>query len=255
MSFSGKSIIVTGATSGIGCAAAEAFGRDGASVLVVGRQEPVVADVVGRVTTAGGRAASCVVDITAADAPTRIVRAAVDAFGGIDVLVNAAGVIASATLEATTDETWDRMMDVNLRAPFRLMRAAAPHLVERKGTIVNVSSVNGLRSFPGVLAYNVSKAGVDQLTRCAALELAPLGVRVNAVNPGVTVTNLHRRSGMDETQYAALLERAKTTHPLGRPGQPQEVASLILFLASDRAGWMTGETIPIDGGRHLTCAR
>jgi len=255
MSFSGKSIIVTGATSGIGCAAAEAFGRDGASVLVVGRQEPVVADVVGRVTTAGGRAASCVVDITAADAPTRIVRAAVDAFGGIDVLVNAAGVIASATLEATTDETWDRMMDVNLRAPFRLMRAAAPHLVERKGTIVNVSSVNGLRSFPGVLAYNVSKAGVDQLTRCAALELAPLGVRVNAVNPGVTVTNLHRRSGMDEAKYSAFLERSKETHPLGRPGQPQEVASLILFLASDRAGWMTGETIPIDGGRHLTCAR
>ena len=135
------------------------------------------------------------------------------------------------------------------------MRAAAPRLAERKGSIVNVSSVNGLRSFPGVLAYNVSKAGVDQLTRCAALELAPLGVRVNAVNPGVTVTNLHRRSGMDESKYAAFLERSKETHPLGRPGQPQEVASLILFLASDRAGWMTGETIPIDGGRHLTCAR
>jgi NAD(P)-dependent dehydrogenase (short-subunit alcohol dehydrogenase family) len=135
------------------------------------------------------------------------------------------------------------------------MRAAAPKLIERKGSIVNVSSVNGLRSFPGVLAYNVSKSAVDQLTRCAALELAPVGVRVNAVNPGVTVTNLHRRSGMDESRYAAFLERSKETHPLGRPGQPQEVASLILFLASDRAGWMTGETIPIDGGRHLTCAR
>ena len=107
----------------------------------------------------------------------------------------------------------------------------------------------------GVLAYNVSKSGVDQLTRCVALELASAGVRVNAVNPGVTVTNLHRRSGMDESRYAAFLERSKETHPLGRPGQPQEVASLILFLASDRAGWMTGETIPIDGGRHLTCAR
>jgi NAD(P)-dependent dehydrogenase (short-subunit alcohol dehydrogenase family) len=93
------------------------------------------------------------------------------------------------------------------------------------------------------------------LTRCAAIELAPLGVRVNAVNPGVTVTNLHRRSGMDETQYAAFLERAKTTHPLGRPGHPDDIAETILFLASDRASWMTGETIPIDGGRHLTCAR
>src|SRR5437762_13639106 len=147
------------------------------------------------------------------------------------------------------------MVAVYMTAPFRLMRAAMPHLKDRKGAVVNVSSVNGLRSFPGVLAYNVSKAGVDQLTRCAALELAPLGVRVNAVNPGVTVTNLHRRSGMDESKYAAFLERSKETHPLGRPGQPQEVASLILFLASDRAGWMTGETIPIDGGRHLTCAR
>jgi NAD(P)-dependent dehydrogenase (short-subunit alcohol dehydrogenase family) len=118
-----------------------------------------------------------------------------------------------------------------------------------------VSSVNGLRSFAGVLAYNVSKAGVDHLTRCAALELAPLGVRVNAVNPGVTVTNLHRRSGMEDAQYAAFLERSKTTHPLGRPGNPEEIASLILYLASERAAWMTGETIPIDGGRNLTCLR
>jgi len=255
MSFHGKAVIVTGATSGIGRAAAEGFGREGAAVVAVGRQDAVVADVVGAVKSAGGRAVGCVADLTTADAPDRIIRAAVDGFGGLDVLVNAAGVIASGTMEATTDEVWDTMMAVNLRAPFRLMRAAAPHLAARKGSVVNVSSVNGLRSFPGVLAYCVSKAGVDHLTRCAALELAPLGVRVNAVNPGVTVTNLHRRSGMGEAQYAAFLERSKETHPLGRPGQAAEIAALILFLASDRAGWMTGETIPIDGGRHLTCAR
>jgi NAD(P)-dependent dehydrogenase (short-subunit alcohol dehydrogenase family) len=255
MSFNGKTIIVTGSTSGIGRAAAEAFGREGASVVVVGRKEDVLTEVAGAVRGAGGQTVSCPVDVTAADAPERIVKTALDAFGGIDVLVNAAGVIASGTLEATTDEVWDSMMAVNLRAPFRLMRAAAPHLTARKGAVVNVSSVNGLRSFPGVLAYCVSKAGVDHLTRCAAIEMAPLGVRVNAVNPGVTVTNLHRRSGMAEPQYAAFLERSKETHPLGRPGQPDEIASLILYLASDRASWMTGETIPIDGGRHLTCAR
>ncbi len=255
MSFNGKTIIVTGSTSGIGRAAAEAFGREGASVVVVGRKEDVLTEVAGAVRGAGGQTVSCPVDVTAADAPERIVKTALDAFGGIDVLVNAAGVIASGTLEATTDEVWDSMMAVNLRAPFRLMRAAAPHLTARKGAVVNVSSVNGLRSFPGVLAYCVSKAGVDHLTRCAAIEMAPLGVRVNAVNPGVTVTNLHRRSGMAEPQYAAFLERSKETHPLGRPGQPDEIAALILFLASDLAGWMTGETIPIDGGRHLTCAR
>jgi NAD(P)-dependent dehydrogenase (short-subunit alcohol dehydrogenase family) len=255
MTFSGKSVIVTGATSGIGRAVAEAFGAYGASVVLVGRKEAELADAAAAVRGSGGQAVSCPVDVRADEAPAEIVKAALDAFGHIDVLVNAAGVIASGALEATTDEMWDTMMAVNLRAPFRLMRAAAPHLTARKGTVVNVSSVNGLRSFPGVLAYCVSKAGVDHLTRCAAIEMAPLGVRVNAVNPGVTVTNLHRRSGMGEPQYAAFLERSKETHPLGRPGQPDEIASLILFLASDQAGWMTGETIPIDGGRHLTCAR
>jgi NAD(P)-dependent dehydrogenase (short-subunit alcohol dehydrogenase family) len=255
MSFAGKTIIVTGATSGIGRATAEAFGRERGSLLLVGRQAAVLAEVAAAVRTAGGQASTCAVDLTTAEAPERIVAAAIAAFDHIDVLVNAAGVIASGALEATTDETWDTMMAVNLRAPFRLMRAAAPHLTARKGAVVNVSSVNGLRSFPNVLAYCVSKAGVDHLTRCAAIEMAPAGVRVNAVNPGVTVTNLHRRSGMGEPQYAAFLERSKETHPLGRPGQPDEIAALILFLASDRAGWMTGETIPIDGGRHLTCAR
>jgi NAD(P)-dependent dehydrogenase (short-subunit alcohol dehydrogenase family) len=255
MSFAGKTVIVTGSTSGIGRATAEAFGRAGAAVVIVGRSAEVLAQVAAQITADGGRPLALAADLTAPDAPVRIVRGAVDAFGGLDVLVNAAGIIASGTLQATTDAVWDEMMAVNLRAPFRLMREAASHLAARKGTVVNVSSVNGLRSFPGVLAYCVSKSGVDQLTRCAALEMAPLGVRVNAVNPGVTVTNLHRRSGMGEPQYAAFLERSKETHPLGRPGQPDDVASLILFLASERAGWMTGETIPIDGGRHLTCAR
>ncbi|HEV3141408.1 MAG TPA: glucose 1-dehydrogenase [Vicinamibacterales bacterium] len=255
MSFTGKSVIVTGATSGIGRAAAEAFVRAGASVTAVGRNEASLRELVSGLHGVSGRVHPVRADVTAHDSPDLIVRAAVETFGGLDILVNAAGIIATGTLDATNDELWDSMMAINLRAPFRLMRAASPHLAARKGAVVNVSSVNGLRSFPGVLAYCVSKAGVDHLTRCAAIELAPIGVRVNAVNPGVTVTNLHRRSGMDETQYAAFLERSKTTHPIGRPGNAAEVADLILFLASDRAGWMTGETIPIDGGRHLTCAR
>jgi NAD(P)-dependent dehydrogenase (short-subunit alcohol dehydrogenase family) len=255
MSFTGKVVIVTGATSGIGRATAEAFGREGAAIVVVGRDETGLAEAATAVRLVGGRPVVCRADVTGDDAPERIVDTAIQSFGALDVLVNAAGVIASGTLDQTSDAVWDTMMAVNARAPFRLMRAALPHLVPRKGTIVNVSSVNGLRSFPGVLAYCVSKAAVDQLTRCAAIELAPLGVRVNAVNPGVTVTNLHRRSGMDETQYAAFLERSKTTHPLGRPGNPGDIAELILFLASDKASWMTGETIPVDGGRHLTCAR
>jgi NAD(P)-dependent dehydrogenase (short-subunit alcohol dehydrogenase family) len=171
------------------------------------------------------------------------------------VLVNAAGHISSGSIETTSLTAWDAMMNVNLRAVFQLMQMASPHLIETKGNIVNVSSVTGLRSFPGVLAYCVSKAAVDQLTRCAALELAPKGVRVNAVNPGVVVTEIHKRGGMSEADYENCLEHSKTTHPIGRVGDPKEVAELIFYLASEKASWMTGGTYQIDGGRALTCAR
>jgi len=147
------------------------------------------------------------------------------------------------------------MMDVNVRAVFRLSREAIPHLEKTGGTIVNISSVAGLRPYPGLLPYCASKAAVDQMTRCLALELGPRGVRVNAVNPGVVVTNLHRAGGMNEESYQAFLERGDETHPLGRVGQPEEVAELVLFLASERAGWITGTTMSIDGGRAQTSLR
>ena len=250
-----QTVVVTGASSGIGRAAAMRFARDGAAVLAVGRKAAALTEVAHEIERAGGRCVPFEADVTRADAAAAVVGKAVEAFGGLTTLVNAAGIITMGTIENTTDEAWDEMLDINLRAPFRLMRAAVPHLVASRGSVVNVSSVTGLRAFPGVLAYCVSKAGVDQLTRCAALELAPQGVRINAVNPGVVISNLHRRSGMNEENYAAFLDRSKQTHPLGRAGEPGEIADLIAFLASDRAGWITGETISIDGGRHLTCAR
>jgi len=224
-------------------------------VLVVGRDEGALSEVASAIGREGGTAAACVADVTAPDAPERVVAAAKAQLGGLTTLVNAAGIIGSGSIESTTDDAWDVMMDINARAPFRLMRAAMPSLIESKGSIVNVSSVTGLRSFPGVLAYCVSKAAVDQLTRCAALDAASKGVRINAVNPGVVVSNLHRRGGMTEENYAAFLSRSRETHPLGRPGEAGEIADLIFFLASDAAKWITGETVSIDGGRHLTCAR
>jgi NAD(P)-dependent dehydrogenase (short-subunit alcohol dehydrogenase family) len=250
-----RSAIVTGATSGIGRAAAKRLAADGFGVLAVGRDKAALEAVSSEIAAAGGQAQVLVADVTADEAPAAIVRAAVTAYGGIDVLVNAAGIIASAAVADTTDRAWDTMMNINLRAPFRLIREAAAALVERQGAVVNVSSVAGPRAFPGVAAYCVSKAAVDQLTRVAALDFAPKGVRVNAVNPGVVQTNLHRRSGMDEGKYAEFLERSKTTHPLGRIGTPQEIAGVIAFLISPGAGWITGETVAIDGGRHLTCSR
>jgi NAD(P)-dependent dehydrogenase (short-subunit alcohol dehydrogenase family) len=250
-----QQVIVTGASSGIGRATALRFARAGAAVLVVGRSEAALGEVAAAVDREGGRSATLAADVTQSDAPARIVDAALNHLGGLTTLVNAAGIIGSGSIETTTDEQWDTMMDINARAPFRLMRAATAALIASMGSVVNVSSVTGLRSFPGVLAYCVSKSAIDQLTRCAALELAPKGVRVNAVNPGVVISNLHRRGGMNEEHYAAFLEHSKSTHPLGRPGEPHEIADLIFFLASPNAAWITGETISIDGGRHLTCAR
>jgi NAD(P)-dependent dehydrogenase (short-subunit alcohol dehydrogenase family) len=253
MRFSHRVAIVTGATSGIGRAITLRLVEEGASVVAVGRARAALDELAS--TSPSDRVAIVEADVTAPDAPRRIVGAALSRWGRLDVLVNAAGIIGNGTVEQTTDEDWSRMMAINLDAPFRLMRESVPALAAERGAIVNVSSVTGLRAFPGVLGYCVSKAGLDQLTRCAALELAPKGVRVNAVNPGVVVSNLHRRGGMGEESYAAFLERSKETHPLGRPGQPADIAGVVLFLASDEAGWMTGETIAVDGGRHATCAR
>merc|ERR1712080_628748 len=127
--------------------------------------------------------------------------------------------------------------------------------VKTKGNVVNISSVNGIRSFPGVLAYNISKAALDQFTRCAALELAPKKVRVNSVNPGVIVTELQKTGGLDDQKYSAFLEHSKSTHARGRVGDPGEVAKAISFLASNDASFSTGVCLPVDGGRHAMCPR
>jgi NAD(P)-dependent dehydrogenase (short-subunit alcohol dehydrogenase family) len=145
-------------------------------------------------------------------------------------------------------------MDSNLRSVYLLTRAATAELIRARGAIVNISSVAGLRPYPGLAAYCVSKAAVDQLTRCTALDLAPHGVRVNAVNPGVVVTELHTVTGA-VADYPGFLERSRGTHPIGRVGQPEEVAALVLFLLDGEAGWITGATMSIDGGRALASAR
>ena len=251
--FKGKVFIVTGASSGIGKATAIMAVERGAKVSFIARREKELKTLTSKLEPSQ-------VEVIAGDATNesdrkRIVERTVARFGGIDALVNAAGIIGNSTIENTTLEQWDTMFDIHLRSLFRLTQIALPSIIERKGNIVNVSSVAGIRSFPNVLPYCVSKAGVDQFTRCTALELASKGVRVNAVNPGVVVTNLHRNGGMQEDLYQKFLENSKNTHPIGRVGTAEEVAELILFLASDKAGWITGGSFSIDGGRAQTCAR
>ncbi len=253
LELTGKVVIVTGASSGIGEATARRLGAEGAKVVAVGRARASLDAVASSIGADRAMAISC--DLTDKSAPAHIVEQARSRFGRIDGLVNGAGILTSGSIEATDDAHWDAIMDINVSAMFRMTRAAIADLVASRGAIVNVSSVTGPRAFPGLVGYCVSKAAVDQLTRCAALDLAPRGVRVNAVTPGVIVTPLQRRGGMTDSAYEAFLERSKTTHPIGRVGSADEVADLILFLLSPKAGFITGATVPIDGGRGETCNR
>jgi len=253
--FANKVAFVTGATSGIGRACALAFARQGATIACVGRKDEALEEVAEEIRALGSEGLKLKADLANDQAVDYALAQTLTTYGGIDILVNAAGHISSGTIESTSMQARDEMMNINVRAIFRLIQKALPSLIERNGNIVNVSSVTGLRAFPGVLAYCVSKAALDQLTRCSALELAAKGVRVNAVNPGVVVTEIHKRGGMNQEDYAAFLERSKQTHPLGRVGHAEEIADLVLFLASDQASWITGATYSIDGGRAQTCAR
>lgn len=253
MSFIGKVVLITGASSGIGEATAFRLAKQGALLSLNGRNLTnlqtlaLEIDVDKHLIVAG--------DITKENDAQKIVDKTIKKYGKLDVLINNAGILESGTIETTSLEQYDRVMNTNVRSMYHLTMLAVPHLIKTKGNIVNVSSVNGIRSFPGVLAYNLSKAAVDQFTRCVALELASKSVRCNSVNPGVTITNLHKTGGMSAEAYAKFLEHSKTTHALGRPGNAEEIASTIEFLASDAASFITGASIPVDGGRHAMCPR
>ncbi|XP_012162130.1 uncharacterized protein LOC101450459 [Ceratitis capitata] len=253
----------TSASSGIGAAAAVKFAEFGAKLALIGRNYENLKEIAKKCDNAAGdkdensygtplliRA-----DLTDEETTANIIGEVLKRFGQLDVLVNNAGIIENGTIENTTLAQFDRIMDMNVRSVYQLTMLAVPELIKTKGNIVNISSVCGLRAFPNVLAYNMSKSAIDQFTRCVALELAPKGVRCNSVNPGVVVTNLHKSSGMNDEAYEKFLEHCKTTHALGRAGDVEEVANAICFLASDLATFTTGMNMPVDGGRHAMCPR
>ncbi|KAH8343997.1 hypothetical protein KR084_003128 [Drosophila pseudotakahashii] len=255
-SFKDKVIIVTGASSGIGAGTSVLLAKLGGLLTIVGRNVDKLKETAEQIVAAGGaHALQVAADMNSESDVQGIISATLAKYGRIDVLVNNAGILELGSIENTSLEQFDRVMNTNVRSLYQLTTLVTPELVKTKGNIVNVSSVNGIRSFPGVLAYNVSKAAVDQFTRCVALELAPKGVRVNSVNPGVIITELQRRGGLDEEAYTKFLEHAKVTHALGRPGEVKEVAAAIAFLASDEASFSTGVSLPVDGGRHAMCPR
>ena len=255
-SLSGKVAIITGASSGIGAATAKLFSELGVTLSLSGRNLENLQDTADKCRASGAVSPLLVQgDLSVEDNCRQLIDTTIAKFGQLDILVNNAGVLEMGTIETTDMAQYDRVMNTNMRAIYSITMLAVPHLVKTKGNVVNVSSVNGIRSFPGVLAYNVSKAAVDQFTRCVALELAPKQVRVNSVNPGVIITELQKRGGLDQERYEKFLEHSKTTHALGRPGEPEEVAKAIAFLASDDASFSTGVNFPVDGGRHAMCPR
>lgn len=253
MSFLGKVILITGSSSGIGAETARRLAKHGAALALSGRNTDNLNALAREI--GGEKAFIAAGDITKEADTERIFQQTIDKYGKLDVLVNNAGILETGSIESTSLEQYDRVMATNVRSMYHLTMLAVPQLIKTQGNIVNVSSVNGIRSFPGVLAYNISKTAVDQFTRCVALELAAKNVRCNSVNPGVTVTNLHKRGGMNDEAYAKFLEHTKTTHALGRAGQAREIADAILFLASDAASFITGANLPVDGGRHAMCPR
>ena len=254
MRFQDKVLLVTGASSGIGRACARRLGSEGARVVLAGRRRDRLEAVAAELTALGARSLVVTGDVREEAVGHAWVAATLEHFGALDGLVNAAGVIGNGSVWDTTPAEWDRIMDSNARSLYLMTRAAAEALKARKGSIVNLGSVAGNRPYGGLMAYCVSKAAVEMITRCAALDFAPFGVRVNAVSPGVVVTELHTVT-QAVADYAAFLERSKTTHPIGRVGQPEEVAALVAFLLSEESGWTTGACVAIDGGRALASAR
>ena len=245
--FAGKRVLVTGGTRGIGRGAVEAFLDAGARVAVNGRSADSTARAVAEL---GGpeRVVAAPGDVGTASVCEAIVAAAIEGLGGLDVLVNNAGIGVDARIEDTDEAFWDATLDTNLKGTFFCSRAALEALRATRGNIVNISSDAGLVGSQTLVAYCASKGGVVNMTRAMAVELAPL-VRVNCVCPGYVDTDMVRRDGIDKADDPAAEEQALIDFaPLKRIATPEEIAAVILFLASHEARFMTGAALPIDGG-------
>jgi NAD(P)-dependent dehydrogenase (short-subunit alcohol dehydrogenase family) len=244
----GLAVIVTGASSGIGRAAARAFGAAGANVLVVGRRREALDAMAEGLPSV----VPFVADVRAEDAPSAIVAAAAERWGRLDVLVNNAGVFAALPLADVTAAGIAELVATNITAPSLLAGAALPWLRESRGAIVNVTSTFGHLPAPGFAHYGASKAALEHLTRSWALELAPHRVRVNAVAPGPTESGALAAAGLPEAMIAQVKDEEAARVPLGRRGEAAEVAMWILSLADPSASWVTGQILAVDGGLGLT---
>jgi 3-oxoacyl-[acyl-carrier protein] reductase len=242
----GKVAIVTGASKGIGAAIAEALGAEGSDVVVnysSGRDgaDRVVAAIAGN----GGRAVAVQADVSKKAEINRLFAETQKAFGKLDILVNNAGIYEMAPLEAVTEEHFHKQFNLNVLGLLLATQEALKYFGPEGGSIINTSSLVSTTAFPGASVYSATKAAVDAVTRSLAKELGPRKIRVNSVNPGLVVTEGTHRAGFAEGEFR---KHTEASTPLGRVGQPQDIAPAVTFLASPDASWITGETLYISGG-------
>lgn len=238
--------IVTGASKGIGLACAERFAADGATVIMSD-----VDDGAGEAAAKAIGATYIHCDVSRASDVNALVEGVVRRFGAVDILMNNAGIAMAGDFLSITEADLDKVLGINLKGSFLMLQACARHMVKqaeagrKPGAIINMSSVNDTLAIPTIVSYCMSKGGVSQLTRATSIYLAPFGIRVNAIGPGSIRTDMYKGVVADP----AAVKRVMSRTPMGRPGEPSEVASIAAFLASDDASYVTGETIYVDGGR------
>ncbi|XP_030025308.2 2-(R)-hydroxypropyl-CoM dehydrogenase-like [Manduca sexta] len=253
MNFNDKVIFVTGGSSGIGAAIAVKFAAHGAKVAIVGRNETKLKNVSVECERSGSKPLIIIADVARDGDADKAISATITHFGKIDVLVNNAGITGYSSI--VTNDTmvlFDRIMSVNLRAAVFITHLTVPYLIETKGNIINVSSIASTCALSkGHYAYCTSKAALDHFSRCIALELAPQGVRVNTVNPGPVKTDIIENTGTPEAFLGDVWEKYKNIMPLKRIGEPEEIADLVMFLASDKARGITGGSFISDNGTLL----